>query len=63
VALFPACQRQRAPVRETKGRNPRLRAALPSVREGRVSGAIFGRFSIEKVPKRYMFGTHLAVNI
>jgi len=32
-------------------------------REGGNHGAISGEFCAEKVPKRYMFGTHLALNI
>jgi hypothetical protein len=58
------CQRQRAPVRETQeplAPNYRRPAIVP--REGGNHGAISGVFCAEKVPKWYMFGTHLALNI
>jgi hypothetical protein len=62
VAYSPNPPRLRA--RVGKQGEPFPICQLPAVRpEGGNSGAFSGGFCAEKVPKRYMFGTHLAVNI
>jgi hypothetical protein len=56
-----------APARLCAKSGSRFPPTLPGTaivpREGGNHGAISGVFCAEKVPNRYMFGTHLAVNI